>query len=616
MRIPLLWLQDYLDTNKSAHALADSFTVIGLMLDKPVGGDEVLDLEQRLNRSDLLSVLGCARDLAVFENLKLKEPKSKPHKPLPASAESKIEIIVDTPAVNRFNTRVFRGVRVGPSPKWLQERLSLYGIEPKNNIVDITNFVMIELGQPMHAQDTDTFSKPEIHLRQASKGESIKTLLGKDVKLDPSVFILSSGGIPQVIGGIVGGTGSCVTAETTNIVLDAGNYDPRAIRQASRRLKLINETVSRYDKPLDPRLTEIALDRATDLILELAGGTYYQNVDYYPSSVAPQSLTLTLKRLQLISGLPLTLKHAQKTLQALGFAVTEQDTDKLTVEVPYWRTDLEVEDDLISEILRMYNYNKIPSAPLTTSIPPDITPALYRFEDKLRDYMTSLGGHEHITSQLVEADGQEGRVVLENALSLDAGALRMSATETLRLILTTYQKHGIPGPILFEIGKSFLKQDYTEVRELAVLDAVDIRATLAALMRLLQIDYSLNPAGSSVKVISGKLEIGILSEDNFILYTDLLIQVSAEYPPLTDHVPPSTSLDLSLVLPSGLSFSQVQQVIQETTPSLQSLKVLEHYAQENSILVRLMYQQLEDSDKTRLSLIKELKQMGVVSRSG
>ena len=618
MKIPLIWLKDYVEIEKSPREVADSFTKIGLMLDKPVGEDQVLDLEQRLNRSDLLSILGCARDYAVFENLKLKAPKIKLNKTLPADLKSKIEIKVNTPAVRRFNTRVFKGIKVAPSPNWLSERLRLYGIDSINNIVDISNFVMVEYGQTTHAQDIAKLKGKDITIRNAKAGEKIVTLLGTEIELDNDTFVLTSGGIPTVIGGIVGGKATGVTETTTDIVLDAGNYDPKVIRKNSRKLKIFNESVSHNDKLIDPRLCEIALNRATDLILDLAGGTVYENDDYYPSPVVPQSLSLHLDRLKLISGQDLSLKSVKSTLQKLGYAVTEENSRAITVEVPYYRTDIEVEDDLVSDILRMSDYNTIPSTSLRTPIPPDITSPLYRFEDKLKDYMLAVGAHEHITPVLVKTDEDKKRVKLENALSEDQNALRMSALETLPLVTNTYRKHKLTVPIVFEIGKSFLRQEYQELRELAVIDQTDIRTTLSSLMQALGIKYRLKREENAVTVVAGTSHLGYLHSTSFILYTNALMTLARPYPTIIANFRPETSIDLSLSLSSPISFDLIEDCIKKSSPDLSKLEVREERQTQpgiKTLLVRLTWEKLENPDQARKNIVSALEKIGVSSRS-
>ena len=531
MRIPLNWLSDYLDLNKSEQHIANSFTSLGLMQEKAIK-NHILELEHRMDRADWLSIIGCARDLAAFEKIKLKLPKIKQHKLNQLPDDEKIKIKVDTPTVRRYNTRIFKNIAIQPSPNWLVERLEAYGIDSINNIVDITNFVMVEYGQPMHAQDLTTLPKQELHLRTTGVGETITTFLGTKIELPKNTFVISSGDTMCVIGGIVGGNTTGVTNTTTKIILDAGNYDQRVIRSTSRKIKIQNETVSRYDKYLDPRLTEVAINRATDLILQLAGGEVYDNYDYYPSPITPTTQLLTLKRLHLISGLDITLTTAKSILTALGYVILEESNQKLILEIPIWRTDIMVEDDLIADILRINDYSNLPAIALTTPIPTNITPNIYRFEDTLRNYMTSLTAHEHITSPLIQTDSNSTRVNLSNALSSTQNALRSTLTETLTPILTTYAKHKIKSPILFEIAKSFVLKNSqpTEIRELTAISTTDVRHILTSLMSLLGITYTLTPTDKNQSsIITNKQIIGSLTPTTFTLNTTLLLKHHQPY---------------------------------------------------------------------------------------
>lgn len=567
MKIPLIWLKDYIDTTKSAKELAASFTQLGLMLDKPIEND-VLDLEQRLNRSDLLSLIGCARDLAAFEGIPLKLPKlyNKPGKLPPTNYQ--IPVTVNTPAVRRFQTRVFKGVKVGDSPKWLVDRLTAYGMESVNNIVDITNFVMVEYGQTMHAQDIAKLKGLDISLRQAKSGEKLTTLLGTEVTLDKDAFVLTSGGVATVIGGIVGGKNTGVTGTTTDIILDAGNYDSRVIRKVSRRLKILNESVSRNDKFLDPRLIDYALARATGLILELAGGTYYDNDDYYPAPVLPKNMTLRLSRLHLLSGMDITLPTAKKILKSLEYSIVEEGEGTLTVEIPYFRTDVEVEDDLISDILRIYNYTNIPQIALSTPVSHDITPPIYRFEERLRDLLLAQGAHEHITSSLTAATGTKDEVSLVNALSSDQNALRHDLQSGLTHVFSTYKKHKQTGISVFEIGKVFRQSDgkYLEGRLLTAMfsSSTGVSDSLSTLLSSLGIpQYHIN---QKHEIRVGTNLIGTIALDSYTLVTDALMPLAKSYTGIVSEFSHTTSLDLSLLSPIKVTYADIQE-------ALSSLKV-------------------------------------------
>jgi len=620
MKVPLTWLKDYVSTGSSPAEIAAAFTQIGLMLDKPLDGSGVLDLEHRMDRSDWLSIVGCARDLAAFLNTPLKAPSlyNKAGKK-PASSDI-IKIKVETPHVRRFKTVVIRGVKVGRSPKWLRDRLTEYGIDEVNNIVDITNFCMVELGQPMHAQDIAKLKGQDITLRQAKKGEGITTLLGTDIKLDEKTFILSSGGKPTVIGGIVGGFETGVTKETKDIVLDAGNYDQSVIRRTSRRLKIINETVSRYDKFLDPRLCELAIRRAAKLILEIAGGTYYTNVDYYPKPVKPQSLVLRYSRLALLSGMQIAPKEAKRILKQLGYSVVAESSKSLEVEIPYFRTDVEVEDDLVADILRIGNYESIPDFELSTPVPHLITPKIYLFEDRLRNMLVAQGAHEHITSSLVKSDGQKSQVKLANSLSEDQNALRSSLLPALKKVLKVYPKHKLVAPLLFEIGKVFRmsgKDEYQELRQLSVVSIGPVADSLATLLSSLGItNYHLSTQG---EIIVDKERVGEYEYDTYTLLTEALHHLYKPYKGVVSEYTNTTSLDISLVVPSSLKYENIVGAISQIKGhwlNLNCLDVSGLSTNENSYLIKITWDASSKSiQKDKAAFLKQLFKLGIKSKS-
>ncbi len=640
MKVPLKWLNDYLDLNKSPQAIADDFTALGLMLDKPIEND-VLDLEHRMDRSDWLSIIGCARDLAAFENIPLKLPPISNQPGLPATPETKVNIEVKTNLVRRFNTRVFRNITVKPSPNWLKERLEAYGIPSINNIVDITNFVMVEYGQPLHAQDLAKFQKREIVIRQAREGETITTFLGETVKLTPEAFVLTQNDEPIVIGGIVGGLKTGVTTKTTEIILDAGNYDQRAIRKISRQLKIQNETVSRYDKFLHPKLTEIALDRATQLILELAGGQYYQNFDYYPQPVPLQTQIFHLDRLKQISGFELPLKTIKRILTALGYRLIEETKTQLKIEIPYFRTDIQVEDDLVADILRINNYNKIPTTFLANTPPPEITPPIYTFSHQIKQLMVSMGLHEHITESLVpKKPNQPHQVVLANALTSEKSALRQTVIETLDQVSHTYSKHGLENQGIFEIGFSYhqLKpqpqnlHDFKEIRTLAIIIANPTQSPqqtsrqLRSYLSRLFLNLNLKPlyrrhSSQHIDIIIDNELVGWFSLDRAEIYLETLMKYSHTLQsPVVSQVPNFPKENFSLILDLDLEFGPIlHQLEKRFKTSIVDYQVLEEYQDQSlknqhkkSLLLEISYASAKTAKKTRSQLLKFLEKHQIV----
>ncbi len=565
MKIPLNWLKDYVKTDASPREIASSFTQLGLMLDKPLDESGVLDLEHRMDRSDWLSIIGCARDYAAFEKIKLNYPKSLTTKLPKITPQDLVEITVNTPTVRRFNTRVVKNVKVAESPAWLRDRLTAYGIKSINNVVDITNYVMVELGQPMHAQDLAKLKKREVTLRQAKPGESVKTILGTTVNLDKDIFVLSSGGIATVIGGIVGGSDTSVTNETIEIILDSGNYDQSVIRKNSRKLKIINETVSRYDKFLHPDLCEIALDRASYLLETIAGATVYLNVDYYPNPQKPNNITLRFARLKNLSGMDIPVKDIKRILSALEYKITKETSSDLTLTIPYFRTDVEVEDDVVADILRINNYSNIPTSPLTTPVPNDITPKILQFEEHLKDLLVAQGAHEHTTASLVKESGVNGEILLSNALSTDQNALRHSAIPMLKEVQLNYTKHQLSQTVLFEIGKSFelIKGKYQEKRELSIVGS-ELAQTLSTLMNQLGIKYLVNNAGL---VIVENTPVGLLQADALTLSTEQLLINHKEYVGIISEFNHTIKRDLSLITPTSISYYDIASAIEELKPN-------------------------------------------------
>lgn len=592
MKVPLIWLNDYIDTTLTPNEIASRFTALGLMLDKPIENN-VLDLEHRMDRSDWLSIIGCARDLSAMQNIPLKFPKTyiKKGKTLPPKETVKIDVI-GKGIVNRFNTRVFKNISVKPSPNWLRDRLEAYGIPSINNIVDITNFVMVELGQTMHAQDLAKFEKREIIIRQAKKGESITTLLGETVKLDESISVLTQNNTPITITGIVGGIHTSVTDTTTEIVLDAGNYDQNYVRRASRKLKILNESVLRNDKFIHPSLTQIALERATHLILEHAGGEYYENVDYYPTPRIPENINLRTSRIQQISGMDFDMSDIKRILTKLGYSIVEEKNQTLTLEIPIFRTDVIVEDDLVADILRISDYKTIPTTLIDQSPPPESTDPIYGFEDRLRNILVQLGGNEHITEPLTSSLAPDA-VKLENSLTSEKSTLRTSIRETLTPIVANYKKHGVNKAFIFEIGKTYHQikktlefDSFREDRELCVIhqdfnsshrdNSIALGTILSTLISELGIkDFSISGSAPTYDIFSGKTHLGTITNNSFALNTALLLNTSSFTTPIIESFRNHRSLDISLALSSTIPFGPVYSYISSYSDQIIDVKVSE-----------------------------------------
>jgi phenylalanyl-tRNA synthetase beta subunit len=627
MKIPIDWLKEYVNINKTPKEIAESFTSLGLLLDRPIENN-VLDLEHRMDRSDWLSITGCARDLAVYENLELRLPELHKDK---GKEGGGVEIVVEVPHLcRRFNTRVFKNITVKESPDWLKNRLEDYGMTSVNNIVDITNYVMIEFGNPLHAQDLDKFEKKEIVIRNARKDEKVVTLDGTEVSLDEEMFVLSQNNEAIVIGGVVGGLKTAVTEITKNIVLDAGNYDQANVRKTARKLKIQNETVLRYDKFLHPENTRIAIERATQLILELAGGEYYDNTDYYPQIVPLKQMILRLARIKAISGLDLELNKIKGILTSLEYKIFEEQEASFKLEVPYFRTDVEVEDDIVADILRINGYSKLPSRPLDKAPPVDITSEIYNYEDKLRDAMENLGLHEHITDPLVKrSEDVSHQVELDNALNTNKNAMRTSAKNTLYPVLQTYSKHGIKEIGVFEVGKIYEVNgnldSYANYKETRVLTALFdpgneplstskiVKRTLSGLFLIMGIsNITYENTSNGAKFYQNHLELGELSFDSFTIYTEKLLQAEKHNLRVVGDYQNKTFEDISITLETDKPFGPLYNEMLNFDPFINNIKIIDEYTDKDrgkkSILVRLEFLENRTSQEKIAEIKTRLKE--------
>lgn len=632
MKIPLDWLKQYITTDKSAKELANDFTMIGLLLDKPIIDfrlndytTEVLDLEHRMDRADWLSILGCARDLACYLKTDLITPKAIE---LPNQIEKgeQVEIKVDCPdLVNRFTTLIVKGLTVKPSPSWLANRLEAYGIASINNVVDVTNYVMVEMGQPMHAQDIAKLSKKEIHIRRAKEGETLTSFLGESIKLDNECFVLCQNDKPTVLGGIVGSKETGVDENTIDIVLDAGNYNQVNIRKTSRRLKILNETVLRYDKLLSPKLTMEALLRAAYLLQEVAGGKVYFNNDYASDKYAPKPKTMTLRkqRLELLAGTSFDLNNAQDILTRLGYEVLSQNQKELVVNTPHFRTDIDVEDDLVADVLRITGYDKIKAIPLSGPVPEEITPAIAKFEQQLKDELVTCGLNEYITSPFVTSDkASPTQIVLDSAVNKDQNALRTTLSQTLSPVLEVYKNNGITIRGIFEIGKVYSKgigeDQYSEFRTLQVLISSKsvpfetskvTKETLATLMHRLGIDFEVK---NDKDIYQDSLYLGEIAYNTFSLLTEELIKTKRSNKIIKEKVENLRIRDVTLIASVGTSMGEAVKVIKSSYPEVVKIEVISEYlengASSRTIGIRLYFTEATiDASKLTNDILIELK---------
>src|ERR1700674_5184885 len=319
--------------------------------------DTILELEIKSNRPDLLCHLGIAREVGAIFNLPVREPKI-----LKARTSDAPELVrIDAPdGCRRFAGRLITGVTVAPAPPWMQSRLRAAGVRPISNIVDITNYVMLETGQPMHAFDYRRLKDGRIVVRRARNGEELACLDGKTRRLTSRDMVVADSERAQGIAGIIGGAPSAVQPGTTDIFLEAATWEPRSIRRTARGLGLRTEASSRFEKGLSPALSLPAIERAAALVAELAAGTATRSTDIYPGPLKPTTIEVDADRIERVLGVRVELGEAASVLERLRFKVERADR-LLHAQPPEFRLDCSIPEDLVEEIGRIYGYDRVPS---------------------------------------------------------------------------------------------------------------------------------------------------------------------------------------------------------------------------------------------------------------
>jgi phenylalanyl-tRNA synthetase beta chain len=422
--------------------------------------DAILHLEVKSNRPDLLSHLGVAREIAALFRLELRGP-------LIASAAWSANaplVTIDAPeGCRRFVARVVRGVKVGPSPDWMQARLRAAGVRPISNVVDATNYVMLELGQPMHAFDLAKLREGRLIARRARRGERLECLDGKTRELSPEFMVVADAAGPQALAGIIGGLASAVTEQTRDVVLEAATWEPRRIRSTARALALRTEASLRFEKGLSPALSLPAVDRAASLLNQLAGGTAGDGADVYPDPYRPVPIQLTTPQLNRTLGVEVPPSEARAILERLGFGV-QLTGERFTVTPPDFRLDCTIPEDIVEEVGRIYGYQRIP-----ITLPGSRRPIgeIYHaddLDDRVRDVLVGLAFDEAVTYPLVDRrhaldtrlPGAADRPAqIANPVAEDRDTLRISLIPGLLEALARNARQDQPSARLFEIGTGF-----------------------------------------------------------------------------------------------------------------------------------------------------------------
>ncbi|MBN2839489.1 MAG: phenylalanine--tRNA ligase subunit beta [Coriobacteriia bacterium] len=460
----------------------DASGLLILPSDAPVGvpfasyygiSDTVLELEVTPNRPDCLSMVGVAREVAAVAGTTFTIPESTPDEAgVPATDLVSVEI-ADRELCPRYTARVIRGVKIGPSPAWLAERVAAAGARPVNNVVDVTNYILFELGQPLHAFDLHKLAtrddKAVITVRSAREGETIRTLDGQDRALAADSLVIADDARAVALAGVMGGEATEVSEETTDILLESACFDTASISRTSRRLGLISESSIRYERGIDPDLAARASARAAALIAEVAGGTVAPGVvDAYPGERPLLHLALRTERVNALLGTELSTARIVELLVPLGMDVSVEG-DTLDVVVPSFRPDLEREVDLIEEVARLHGLENIPSTRPGGRGRIGGRTSAQRFSASLGAALRAAGLDEHIGYSFGDAKdldrlgwelaSDEMLVELINPMSEDQSVMRWTLLPSLLRALSHNQRRGVADVHLYEMGTAFITAD-------------------------------------------------------------------------------------------------------------------------------------------------------------
>jgi phenylalanyl-tRNA synthetase beta chain len=466
MKFSLDWLKQYVDPGLEPAEVGARLTAVGIPLDslERVGQDTVLDFDVTSNRPDCMNHLGLARELSVATGRPLRSPSCEiPPADGPAPEKPPAEVEVEAPELcGRYTARIIQGVKVGPSPDWLAGRLNAVGLRPINAVVDATNYVLWEMGHPLHAFDLARLDGRRIQVRRARPQESLTTLDGVARKLDPDMLVIADARRAVAVAGVMGGLHSEISSSTAEVLLESAHFDPASVRRTARKLGLHTDASHRFERGADVEITLPAADRCARLITEVAGGRIVPAVlDRRSAPPFHREITLRPERVCRLLGLEVPKKTMKDLLQRLGCGVQDDGASSWRVTVPSFRGDLTQEEDLIEEIARHHGYDRIPTTLPSVFVLPEGRPEAERRSRRIREAMARSGFAESVTLSFVSASDNESLsqagpgLRITNPLAEGQDRLRGTLLPSLLRSLAHNLNHGAAEVRLFETGSIF-----------------------------------------------------------------------------------------------------------------------------------------------------------------
>jgi phenylalanyl-tRNA synthetase beta chain len=650
MKVLLSWLRDFVDVAASPEEIGETLTLRGFELssiERSSIDDAVLDFEVTANRPDVLSVIGFAREVGTAYSLPVRPLVPKP---LPSKPAAAVAVTLEAPELCPRYAAAVADVTIAPSPAWLASRLQAAGVRPINNVVDVTNYVLLELGQPMHAFDLHKLAGGEIRIRRARPGERIKTLDGIDRALDPDMLVIADAHTPQAVAGVMGGGSSEVSDTTKTIVLESAFFDPRSVRRTSRKLGLKTEASARFERGADVNAAVKGIERAITLLEEIGAGTPRGGlVDEHPSPAALRKIELRRARIPQVLGLDIPDADVERILKGLGFQIRRSHTG-WDVAAPTFRVDVLREVDLIEEVARHYGYDRLPSTFPALSVPPQPSDPRIERDRLVRRVLLAAGCSEALTFSFIEAAAamrfaDEGAVVpIGNPLSAQFSVLRPSLLPGL-LASVAHNRHRERSDVrLFELGAVMTRAGESRRVGIALagggntahwstprraVDFFDVKGLLEAVADAVGSDITYDASAAPPHLVRGRAatlvlgdaaigSVGMLAppivasaglssnEDVYVAELDLdALSASQSAAPLTvTPLPryPSISRDISIVVDEILPAETVRGTIRAAAPdTLVSIREFDRYQGKGvpegrvSLSVRLTFR---SSDRT------------------
>jgi phenylalanyl-tRNA synthetase beta chain len=648
MRININWLKEYVTINLPAEKLAHRLTMAGMEVEKihSLGHDTILEIEITPNRPDCLNVVGLARETAAALNKNLNLPKFRRHKKV--STKCPIEIL-DRQGCLRYIGTVIQGVAVKAAPEVMTQHLTVLGLRPINNIVDITNFCLLETGQPLHAFDYDKLIGGKIIVRRARAGEKIVTIDGIERTLDPSILVIADAQRPVAIAGIMGGKATEVTETTKNVLLESAYFKPAIIRRGCRTLGLGTDSSYRFERGVDLTNVDEAAFRAVALIFEQAGGKVTARSDVFPGKrkFTTRRITIATDQINTLLGAELTMSQSKTILKKLGFKVTVDKTRKLHLTAPSFRNDVRREEDVVEEIARVVGYDNLPWRLPEIKAMPVTFDGKRSLKRKIRTILLSQGFQETVLYSLTNQKSLERcllgslpAVRIQNPLTQDQEFLRPAVLPTMLPVVELNFNRGQKDLRLYELGKIYPPSGEKEVLSLILtgrryqdwrlekhqqVDYYDIKGVLLTFlerlhMRNLRIENqsdSIFSAGKGSRIVQetavlgvfGKLETKVLKNWDVKLESVYFAQVDLEeinkaqrpqpaFQPLGDF--PAVVRDVSLAVKKDIAFETVADLARQNGQEiLRDVIFIEQYTGEkiptgyHGLVFSLVYQSLE-----------------------